>query len=565
MNSQDHNSEIRGKITPKELRQGPIDNGEVVLREFWEKSQKRAEVAKPRDLTKRTIDLIKKAKDIIIIYTPKLTHPELMVELERSYQRGVRVYSLTARLKIHSEQFSFGIMRERRDITSTFIVIDPQRRAKGIWFVGELTSKSNPSLTLELDSDQAMEACAHFSHIFWNSSGQEIFFEKDKSIVKMVDSKPKIPAELANSLRYEGFESLANDEIRYLSIPLPLSESFEDYNLLARDLCVEMNEHAREILPGIDFEWTKLKAAQKLPFGYANLDHRGQERHLVFGWDLGFFLNAAQKGNILEAFPPGVWVFNKEKKLKNIRNEIFLEESNWNDPDGVRIKDHDLITLDDIQCDTIEEWLDNLPEPDFPLDIKLLRKIEYLWRLIPPYRPQESKKHRLYKQWDGFDKAFKKEIDRIIFKINQAQAKKKDLKIKKTRIITLTTKWRSLENELKQIGGGNWKYKQDTSDVKRALARIENLEVDFKESITAIKEKKSDSKGEEPNELSGLLGFDDSRNQKVKIPYDTLPTKGILYEKGNNCYLEISDIGSLEQAKAIAKRYHAKVVAERSD
>jgi len=53
------------------------------------------------------------------------------------------------------------------------------------------------------------------------------------------------------------------------------------------------------------------------------------------------------------------------------------------------------------------------------------------------------------------------------------------LKLKKTKIITLMARWNGLVNELEQLKEEDWKHKRDTSDVMRALKRIEEIQIEW--------------------------------------------------------------------------------------
>jgi len=559
------NQTARQEIGPKALSEGTINNESTLLTGFWERTRTEAPKAHKVDVFSKVIRLVKGAKESVILYSPKVTLSQLVVELEKAHHKNIRIYALATDLKTHQKVFKHGIMRANKDISSTFVLVDPKKNAKGIWFHGELISQSKPGFVLELDDEQIQDALIHFSYLFWRADGQELFFQRIRNCAPFHGSIPDASPRLDRSFRDDGFDLLGQNDISFMAFPFPKPDDFE-HHLLAEKLCVELRENARDLAMDIDLGQTEVLAVQKLPFGYTALENGEEENHVIFGWDIGFFLNEEQKRSVIEALPDPYWTYNDKKTIGEIAGKLVPTEHDWNEKRHVRIEQKGVIPLGNIKSGTIDDWLSDLPKPQFPDEIQLFRQIEYHWKLLPPQLPHNSKKHRLYAHWDKFDQGLGKHIDKIIEELNQALSKEKKFKIKKTKMITKKSKWNQWVKDLEGIKREEWRYKRDTGDAKRAIEQVEGIQNEFREDVTGIGKEKKDEKKEESNELEEYLSLKKKPHKlNVQIPFDTLPTESTLYEQGGKTYLTVKYVEEIEPAKTSARRYKALIVAERGE
>ena len=556
------NPKPESKIGPKSLSDGPFDNSATILRNFWEYLESSDSQKPSQDVITLMLKLMSKAQDVIAIYTPKLLLPEIIRECDKAQKRGVRIYALTADLPIHQKQFSYGIMREQKEIISTFLLIDPKKKEKGMWVNKELTTNAFPSISIDLDASQVRELFAHFCARFWTCSGQEIFFGKVREIVKQTQSLPNVPMSLEHTFLRGAEDTLDEFDLSTLSMQLPIPEGFHHY-LTAKRLNVQLGEKIRELIPGLDFHWTELWSCEDEAFGFIECDRASTAMGIVFGWDLFIILTETQRNALKQQRPIFGNRYYPEKEIGDIKGTVLLESSNWDVPNFHDIQSITSSHLNDVQALSIEDWMTNQPKPDFPDEPQLARKITYTWNLLPPRTPKKAKKHRLYDQWEKFDKQVEKFIEQLIGDISQAISQEKGFKLKKTTRIIKKSQWESWISDLRSYENLQWRYQKDITDVKRIMEKIANIKSEFAHDISGIK---SDKKAEEKNELEEFFSLSDKSNiMNIAIPHETVPKFGVLYEHGPQLYLAIQSVEQYDESQAIARKHKATIVAKRGE
>lgn len=546
------------RIEPKIISEGPIDQGDMEIEHFWEKTSTPTKCKKP-SYPESILNICKKAKETIIIHTPKLTLPELSIVLEELNSKGVRIYSMTTNLNIHQPLFKRGIMREKKHTLSTYLLIDPNTNTKGLWYPGELTSESLPEIIVELNKKQIDELWRHFSHEFWKATGQELFFGKMRKTPEY-DGKPPEVSGTLNCTARKTAEMFNDLEIEVMHLPSNKPEEFQEY-LMTKTLVTKIEEKTKELTVELDHEWTSLMGTTSHTIGFL----RGKNAHrdvitIVYDWDCMIILDETQTKEIDEYIPVPEWEYKTHKQVAEIKNEIILESEGWDNPKPRKIEKTGEQRLDDVESNSIDNWMENLPRPQIPKFGGLYNKITYKWTLHPPYIPEGSKKHRLYERWTNFENNMEKKIDAIINEMNQTIQEQNKLNIKETKKITTESNINGWIKKLQEIKQEDWRYKQDSGDAKRAIGQIEEIINIFTEEIKG--NKLSDNK-EGQNELEEILSNGIKDKKEIKVPQKTLPIKGTLYEKGNQNYILIQEAEEIKDIEKSAKDHKATIVAER--
>lgn len=543
------------KIEPKTVTKGPIDQSEYEIDEFWEKRNVNKR-DKKEDYTQKIVDLCKEAEDTIIIHTPKLTLPELTVELEKQNSKGVRTYALTKDIDNHQKVFKKGIMREKRDIFSTYILVDSSSSPQGIWFMGELTSESEKQVIIELNNEQIEELWHHFSHEFWKNTGQELFFGKTRDSLKYEGTEPETEEILGNTARNVS-EAVSEIDIDELYLPTEKPVDFQEH-MMAKIVVTKIEEKTKDLILDLDPKETSLLGTKDNIIGHLDGTQSGNDISVVFDWDYSIILDESQKEDFKKYLSEPEWEYNTKKKISDIKNEILLKNDNWDETKTKQIQDIGEKKLDDVNSDSIKNWINNEPEPAIPDFGGLYKQISYKWTLHPPYLPKGSKKHRLYKKWDEFDRRLNNKIELTIKEMEKAKEEIDQLKMKKRKKIITKDKIDNEIKELNKIKDENWRYKRDKSDVDRALSKLDNIIKEVKGKIEGVDIIKEENK---TNELQAILNLGHNK-KKIKVPYKTIPSAGTLYEKGNQSYITIQDTDEIDKVKLSTKNHRAKIVVK---
>jgi len=535
-----------------ELSSGKINNENKSITSYWEKinDNNNSKIK----IIPLVLDIIKKAKESVNIYSPKITSSELMLTLENIGAKGVRIYLLVSDIKIHKDIVKkTGVVREKPDIESTFVLIDTKGDSpEGLWFSGELTSKQEDiPFVLKLNKTQAKEAFAHFSHYFWNSRGTELFYGKERNALELKPMLPEIGERLPESFRKDGYRSLIESDIHYLWLPSKIPEPLRLYCSESKNIVVEMNVKIKDSLPLEDLKETALYSVSKMPFCCIGLD-----KYILFKEDIGFILTDEQKNSFLNTFSLCEWRYHTEGRIKDINNEIIFYNTDWKN--GKTISDSEVKSLGVLNSRTLEEWVKGKPDPVIPDEILLTRSIEYEWTLKPPDLPEKAAKHRLYNKWASFEKDMRDEINELFDEIKTIKADKNTLEK-----ITKEKKFSEWENELNNIRNKDWKLELSKATLEEALKKINDIRTEIKKESEKASDKTDENEIEASKSKKEKTQNKENKNKKRKfeIPYKPLPSIGELYELGNDAYLAIGYVDEIEKAKNIAEEYHAKLVA----
>ena len=322
--------EKRTKIRPVLKKKGPISNSDTTLKMFWELIEQEPRKSENIDILSKILTMVRSSKEMVLIYSPKLTYGDLRIELKKRGDLGIRAYGLIQNINLHKDLIDFGIFRESNELHSSFILIDPETNPKGIWFVGELTRGLELEFYLELDPDQIKEMWAHFTHLFWNSTGNELFFGKVKNSSNKTPHQREVTPRSYNTSRRGGFDGIFSEVIEKMIIPSEIAFEFEDYLVFPKELAIELREESREIINLIDLNRINVIASDKFPYGYALIGKEKSADKMIFSSDLMFQMTEKQANLFNEHYDTNTWHFIPEKKIKDIKKEIILEGDNWN-------------------------------------------------------------------------------------------------------------------------------------------------------------------------------------------------------------------------------------------
>lgn len=582
MNNVDGYKEIHEKSCDKS-----VDNSEMVLNDFWE--QRHAYEQDPveaNDVMDMVISIVEDATESIYLYSPNITHTDLRLALEKKRSEGIRIYAITSSIRIHAENKLFsdiGIMREMKDISSTFVISDSKTYTpRGVWFIGDLTSKQDSvPFSLVLSEDQVKEAWAYFSHDFWESQGEELHFDKIRDTKKLKPATPQVKEVLPNSFRIGGIESVFGyDQVEELWLSPDMPQELIVYCSYAEKCVLQVHEESKKIIESIKGNNCKICGTKLLPFCFA---HAGMSE-MVMSSDIGFILTDEQKNNIHTIFKTWEWQYHQKGFIQDIDNPIILSESDWTAQEVREVQEIQEIELETVIAPSIEDWQNEMPESLIPDSNPLSKKIHYKWTLKPPTLPEDARKHKLYEQWDSFSEKFDTELsdlkkgieafhseideDKGVSKIlvNKKLSAIEDRRLQIEKIMGATIDTATAPDMVEKL----MSIKQDFADLENENAGTQEheeneLEIQNKKKPLSNKQRKKQEKRNRKNELEATQKQDISNNVVLAelVPRRAIPPIGTLYEKGNTSYLTIQSVDQIDEGNMIAKQYHATLVAER--
>ena len=563
-----------------------VDNSELILKGFWEQKQYDQDSVKYEDAIETIISIVKGTTESIYIYSPNITHPDLRLALEKKRTDGIRIYAITSSIKIHSENDLFsgiGVMREMKDISSTFVISDPKgSNSQGVWYVGDLTSKQEPvPFFLMLNKDQVKETWAYFSHNFWKADGEELYFNKIRETKKLKPAAPEVKEVLPNSFRVSGIESVfGSDQVYEMWLSPNMPQELMVYCSYTEKCILQLHEDSKEIIGYIEGNDCRICGTKLLPFCFANVGNR----EMVMSSDLGFILTDKQKTNLHTVFQTWELQYNIERSIQDVNNPIILSESDWTMQEECEVKEVQEIELETVIASSIEDWQNKIPESVIPDSKPLAKKICYKWILEPPTLPEDAIKHKLYEQWDSFSEKFSAELSDLkkgidVFSSEMGQNKDVSKIVVNQRLSSIEDKRLKIENKIgptidtataHDMAEKFMSIKQDFVGLENDIVESQEREVNeleiqnIKKPMSKKKQRKQEKKNRK-NELEATQKPDASKNVVLSelVPRRAIPPIGTLYEKGNASYLTIQYVDQIDEGNIIAKQYHATLVTER--
>ena len=350
------------------------------------------------------------------------------------------------------------VIREVKKLENNFILIDN----KAYLFLNPLSKKNN--IFLEFDEAKSSDLEFIFNYYFWNKSSKE---------------------------------KLINEESTIVNSPFPPFSLREQHHVNVEELDDE-------------YEMVYIPRDKKYS---SKLDMKASKKYFSHDIEVPIYLNddSFYIGNFKVYKTMTItnsWIL-KENTLGNIDStlEIIPKDKTWSK--SIKIKEHKEIDLDDITSDNIE-MMKNQEPTKYP-KVEFIKEITFLWNILAPKKPNNTKKSILYTQHEEFKKRTeqskneKLEAKSLLQKKNEEKSK--------------------VEKELTQLNPKDKTYKSTKNTLKKIDNNIKKLE----ETI--------------------------SKKDNFSKPKYPLPTIGVLYENKDTYFLEISTYEDFDKAKKLEEDY----------
>jgi hypothetical protein len=565
-----------GPIKPIEKHED-TDNRGTILTDFWEyhDTADKIEAANPIPMI---LDLVKRATKNVFIHTPMIADGELIREIENSESK--LFYAITRSVEKH-DSIKNIIMRENPDLASTMVIVDARtEHVAGYWFPGMITH--NVPFVLSLTRDQAREAHAHFSHLFWNATGEELFHGKTRPVKPCSPPPRNISPALNNSIRIDGIESLVSDRVLEMWIPSNAPETITKYHPTVRTLKVEITDDLKDriYLDTIDSEVYGRRVGTPIYIKTNNKAFVGDN-------DLGFLLTRSQEEILNTIYSAWPFQYFKEKRIGDISTERILT-GQWGKAEPVPIIEKAPLHEDNVVAETIDEWLHAEKKPAFSTGIVLAKTVRHEWRVEPPYLRKDAKRHHLYKNWEDFSARLRNEATATIKELDE-NLDKAGNPLDKLLALRDKGRWESWKKALEETASEDWSMNHDRNQLEKAVEQLYEIKRSLEQEKQARKnaeaeessvlgEVKKSGKGkdkekpvEKPEKESKPKKFEDDDERsplvevkldekglnslKSRIPNNPLPSVGTLYELNSRNYLCIKTIEEIEEARKLLADY----------
>ena len=562
-----------GELIKPIYKEKTINQNNKILENFWEEVGEKTSKFNKENCVKHSIEIIKHATNMVLIYTRELLSHEILEALEKASSKGVRIYAIIQEYnKDDVKKFPKGIFKIfNSDIYSSFIIADPNTpQSTGLWINKSIISDNMPAeRVVELKADVIRELWAHFSYMFF-SLNEEIANGKLYSNVKS-ESIPHVSENLKYTSRKFMPGNIEESTIEFIALP---EESFiakdELFNIVdyfddSTEIMVPLDDITKEFLEDVTKYSENYRVritAGRVPYGVMALKNINNKKISKRAFMPDFSIAVNSRDSFSDLKSAARWRFIHEKKYSNIKGKVILWNSKWSVDRATYFQDSVEMHLKDVNCETIDDWLNsNCGEPNIPDDLPLARMVILKWKVHPPYLPKNAKKHPLYNNWSEFENKIMKNVDimkdRINKKINYAE---KEMKKKKHYIAFQRRAQEIIDkfDSIKNMGiHGNCVAAND------AIKKFRDLE---KEYCELVKEYFKDyeykteldafEKGNNPCKQMGL----------PIIPLKSLPKVGVLYRANNKDYLVIKSTDDIDLAKKEEENYDStRIVVKRGD
>ncbi len=597
-----------------------INTSDKTINNFWEKintENNSTSVIKFEQVLNKISNAVKK----VYIYASSIVSKDFNEILHKIWNENVRVYIIISEdifPEMVKKPFKKGIIRNKSNIKSSFVLIDPDSKdCYGYWTPDPLSEIS--SAIIKLNKKQIKSFTHLFIEYFWSETGsKEIIMgntlDKSNFIEKPYD-KNKIKYEeiikLKNINYFENIEETINsvwikrEDINYFNEKLFLADVTE--------LLIEESKILKDFFnTNIIDELSKDSEIMitKLPFSLVSYN----DNIWIISGDLMIKISDKQLEPIKSSLELK-WEFSFEKDINSIKNGICVYKDEWENISNniTYITDTKDIILDDINIEKIDVFKEAyetkekcFDTPDIPNDHFYSKEIKYKWKINPPLLHNNAIKHDLYQKWPKAIKKILKYIEDINkgmkhifdFDDNKYLQKSKESRqyFKKhekgwRRFIEENNDFIKYLNDLEtqildnirsinqntkselvdKINYFNTQINKYHKELKDQYKIIDTNINDFETKLNEI-DRSNKKKTKITKEIrEGILKISKFANKNIRelvfnvkdIPYYTAPKFGELYKVGNVNYIAIKDYDEIEKATKIANGYENAIICVR--
>ncbi|HEC39786.1 MAG TPA: hypothetical protein ENI29_16225 [bacterium] len=437
---------------------------EDVYTDFWEKKETlNKEIKKPNYIMDNFEDIlgeINQTQEVLCIITDDIASNKIVDILLELQKKNIRIYLIIEdprdnegkikeeKLKLLKQIVNKILIRTLDNVNGHIILIDPHKGnlSKGLITNSRLIdfgdNYGEGFIKINLNSGQIKEGFEVFKNLFWNLAQSEIIYETQLLDPAKIKESPfklnenKSTDFLIDYEEYKGLHKKIIELIEGCEKNLIISSEnlfFPDpiKNILSKKIQAIPGQNQLiiprliwpdPIFPDISNN-SSIYGTDNINFNFIITDNMNgvfilngfqNDKEIHFG----ITLNKTQLKNIQNIFnyfeQATEYEYIYKKRLNDIRRDIEKYNNKRNRYEVQNIKNSELISIDDIQVEHIDAFLDESIQPDLKKHKKKgLKSIEYQWNLLPPYLPTKAELNKIYSDWDNTQVNFEETIENI--------------------------------------------------------------------------------------------------------------------------------------------------------
>jgi len=440
------------------------DYVEDVYNDFWEKKKIiKKEIKKPNYIMDNFEDIlgeINQTQEVLCIITDDIASNKIVDTLLELQKKNIRIYLIIEdprdnngkikeeKLKLLKQIVNKILIRTLDNVNGHIILIDPHKKSllKGLITNSRLIDLGDNYregfIKINLSKNQIREGFEVFKNLFWNFAQTEIINENRLlDPIKIKDSPFKLNENNSNDflIDYEEYEGLSKNIVELIE-GCEENLIISSENLFFPDPIKKILSKKIQVIPGQNqlviprLIWpdpifparinnSSIYGTDNVNFNFIITDNMNgifilngfqNDKQIQFG----ICLNEPQLKKIQNLFiyieQATEYEYFYEKKLKDIRRDIEKYNDKSHRYEVQDIKNSEIISIDDIQAEHIDAFLNENEQPDKKkYKKKGLKRIEYQWNLLPPYLPTKAEKSNIYSDWDNTQANFEEITENI--------------------------------------------------------------------------------------------------------------------------------------------------------
>ncbi len=481
----------------------PFDHSQKMVNNFWLRNSQTATSANeklPLELLAQSLqDWQAKAK-VVCIASEELASPSLVKWCLSMTEGGTRVYLLTSKRPADAAQLAgCCLLRFELPLKGSFLIVDPQEKADGLFFSGSLTDSALADGNLQalrMDGAQSLEAYGFFAYHFWNTAKSEILDRSAKSIAcKPAGFSVQQPMDCVGSCA----SMFSADEVSHASFPssqwnldgLSGATLVTDIQLKNPEKIGDQNELA------VNVAYNGLHCICSDEEGYLFSSAAWSKEDVHFGLELNGVQRRQLVAEIKDRYQQAEYAFvvsdsrqalvGKKVRLLGTANDQLISASN---------KVPRIVSAPSFLA--LQE-LEKL-EPPFE-DDGFSCRITYEWTILPFALPIGASEDPLYQKWKDKQANFLQRISETQRVIDKAEEKSKGFVGGWMRFVTQallgkSQKWEDLRTLLAAFAGTELQGRS-TAERKKIVERFNEIQKEAAHSVIELDQKVEEAKQQE--------------------------------------------------------------------
>lgn len=539
-------------------------NSNLILREVWEKNVGSLAITHQQSILNTVISKLREAVSLVCISSNVGVPKEVLQEIPKLAQKGVRVYLL-----LHSYEDTYqdfvadkAIIRINPDAIGLMLLIDPKEALEtksGYLFGYDALENDGVSYFTAFNGRQLKEAFHYFVFTFWNS------FNEYRGRSRSVPSSLRAPFDIYPLLDPETVfndswdKSYLTEKIREIiqsaSSKLQISLSSFKQNEEIWSLIKDKAEQGVQVFiyTGLYRDHTFLK---ELP-DRQNITIFSTEyinTYFILADDqFGLYLSGTIHGHnelgitlsakdvqdvqgLLDSLKGQMWTFHNSIELDRIAGEEIIYEKFNGKVKPLSIQYSEVIDYGTVEAKELRQYFEGLYKPTFKQEDRLARTIIHRWKLVPKTLDEKAKIDPLYEQWDKETGKLKKHLNEVLQFANAVRKEKASLKslwgrlFQREDTVDIDIIIKDLDLALSEINRGVYNWKNSLS----LLSTIDNY------VTTLVKEQLGIHETQDYYDKKNI--WEEEKNQVISEKQKNVDLLTELDSKYNNLLEEINQV-----------------------